>query len=97
MRVISKAAINKLSEKNFTASPALNEWFKTAEKAEWATFADVKAQFPSCDFISLDRLVFNIKDNTYRLVAVVDFKCHGILIRFIGSHAEYDRIDVKTI
>ena len=97
MRVVSKAAINRFCEKNFLASQALNAWFKTAEKAEWATFADVKTQFPSCDFISPDRLVFNVKGNTYRVVTVVDFKYHGLLIRFIGSHAEYDRIDVRTI
>lgn len=65
-------------------------------KAAWASFADVRADFPSVDQAG-DRLIFNIGGNKYRLVCLVDYERHGLLVRFIGTHAEYDRIDVRTV
>jgi len=63
---------------------------------QMTSYAEVKAIFRSADLIG-DRLVFNIRGNTYRLVCGVDFQ-HAILyIKFVGTHAEYDRVDVRTV
>jgi len=75
---------------------ALRDWYFVASRASWRSFADVRRDFANVDQVG-DRLVFNIGGNKYRLVAVIDYANHGVLVRFIGTHAEYDRIDVRTI
>jgi mRNA interferase HigB len=78
------------------AAEVLREWFRTAELAEWSKLADVKASYKSAD-LEGDRLVFNIKGNKYRLVCRVRFGHPVLYVRWVGTHAEYDRIDVKNI
>lgn len=58
--------------------------------------AELRSSFPSANVVG-DRVVFDIMRNRYRIVAVVDLQFHGVLIRFIGTHEDYDRIDVRTI
>jgi mRNA interferase HigB len=65
--------------------------------AEWANPADVKRMFRSADILPCGRVIFNIGGNKYRLVAAVHYRGKRVYIRFIGTHAEYDRIDVRTI
>ena len=74
----------------------MRDWYATAEAARWATFADVRRDFKSADQIG-ERIVFNLGGNKNRLVALLDFERHGVLIKFVGTHSEYDRIDVRTI
>lgn len=70
----------------------LNRWLKKVSDAQWQNHQDLKKTFPSADYVKDGRYVFNIGGNKYRLVAVVLF-IEGILIlRFIGTHAEYDKI-----
>jgi len=67
------------------------------ERAIWNTPADIKAVYQNVSFVANNRVVFNIKGNRYRLVAVVGYR-HGVVyIRFVGTHEEYDRVDVTTI
>jgi mRNA interferase HigB len=70
---------------------ALREWYRTCEGASWSTFADLKRDFRSADLVG-DRVIFNILNNRYRLIAIVNFVRHGVLVRWIGSHPEYDRL-----
>jgi mRNA interferase HigB len=72
-------------------------WLAEATAAEWATPAEVKRQFASASIGGGGRLVFNISGNRFRLVVAVNHRFGVIDIRFIGTHAEYDRIDVETI
>jgi len=65
--------------------------------ADWSTFNEIKQTFNSADFVGNDRYVFNIKGNKYRLVAVIHFDIRTVYIKFIGTHKEYDRIDILTI
>ena len=97
MRVVAYSFLRAYVEGGHsdTALP-LKDWNRRATKAEWARFADVKAEFPSVDQ-AWDRLISNIGGNKYRMVCVVDYERHGLLVRFIGTHAEYDRIDVRTV
>lgn len=76
---------------------ALDAWFAEVGKADWANMADVKRLFATASVISSDRIVFNIKGNSYRLVVAVDFEKSIIFIKWIGTHADYDRIDVRTV
>ena len=62
------------------------------EKSEWATPADIKAQFRSASFLANNRVVFNIAGNKYRLIVWVSYPARVILIRFVGSHPEYDAL-----
>ena len=77
---------------------ALEEWFWKTKKCEWKNFAEMKKTFNSVDSAGNQRYVFDIKGNTYRLVAIVLFVPRYVYIRFIGTHREYDKIkDCSTI
>ena len=98
MRIITKTSINKYIESNPQSKKALLEWVEKTEAAEWKTFADIKQTFNSVDYVGQQHYVFNIKGNDYRLVVVIQFTPKNVFIRFIGTHAEYDRIkDIKNI
>jgi mRNA interferase HigB len=80
------------------AKGPLKDWYKKVDDAQWTNFSDLKADFPSADLVrGTDRVVFNVGGNKYRVIAVVDYLKHGVLIRFVGTHAEYDRIKAETI
>jgi len=76
---------------------ALRELFKVSEKTQWKTMADVRQDFPSADFVGGDRLVFNIGGNKYRLVCLVHFGRPTLFVLWVGTHAEYDRINVRDL
>ena len=73
------------------------DWHKTVEQANFATSADVKALFSSASILPNDRVVFNIKGNTYRLVVHVPYHRGRVYIRFIDTHSEYDKIDAEEV
>ncbi len=75
----------------------MEDWFHKARNAEWTCFADIRQMLRSADTIGNQRFVFNIKGNHHRLIAVVKFTIKTVFIRFIGTHAEYDRIDAKNV
>ena len=79
------------------AETGLQLWYKIAYAAKWKCFADIKKDFNSVDSIGNQRYVFNIKGNNYRLVVVIQFVHQYIYIRFVGTHAQYDKIDCNTI
>lgn len=76
---------------------ALDAWYAEVKAAEWSNTADVKRNYATASIISADRIVFNIKGNSYRLVVAVDFEKAIVFIKWIGTHADYDRIDVRTV
>jgi mRNA interferase HigB len=76
---------------------ALDAWYDETRKSSWATSSDVRQSFAAVSVVGADRLVFNIRGNAYRLVTAVDY-ARGILwIKWIGTHADYDDIDVRTV
>ncbi|MBP5502486.1 MAG: type II toxin-antitoxin system HigB family toxin [Bacteroidales bacterium] len=79
------------------AKNALEQWYDVAENAVWRNLADIKKDYPATDYVGNQHYVFNIKGNKYRLVVVVKFTIGHIFIRFVGTHAEYDNIDVSKI
>lgn len=79
------------------AEQSLKAWHAKAKSAEWKTSNDIKKDYRNASFVADNRVIFNIKGNTYRLVIAVNYDFGIIYIRFIGSHEEYDKIDTKTI
>ena len=98
MRVISKSALIEFYTKIPQSKTALEEWHEKTKKAHWNCFADIKATFNSVDSVGNQRYVFNIKGNDFRLVVLIQFTPHTVYIRFVGTHAEYDKIkDIQHI
>jgi len=75
----------------------LKTWYDTAINANWQNPSDVKQTYATASVLKDSRIVFNIKGNLYRLVVKFNFKKQWIFIRFVGTHAEYDKIDANTI
>ena len=97
MRIISRRTLREFWEKHPDSIIALQTWFHDVERANWTTPADIKATYRNASFVANNRVVFNIKGNHYRLVVVVVYQ-HGVVyIRFVGTHQEYDQIDVATV
>lgn len=77
------------------SEPALRTWFDVARKARWSSLADVKADFGGKVDLAHGKFVFDIKGNAYRLVCLIDFPRHGILVLWVGTHAEYDDLNKR--
>jgi mRNA interferase HigB len=92
MVIITRKTIQTYGENNVNAIDALNDWYMRVKLADWSSFNELKKEFPSCDYVGNDRFVFNIKGNRYRLIAIIHFDVRTVYIRFIGTHAEYDKI-----
>ena len=98
MRVIAKSALVEFYSKEPKSKVALEDWYEKTKKAEWTCFADIKKTFNSVDSVGNQHYVFNIKGTDYRLVVVIQFTPQSVYIRFVGTHAEYDKIkDIQNI
>ena len=99
MRVVSHRKLRDYYESpgREDSRVALERWYEIASSSEWKNYAEMKNDFGSVDSVGNQHYVFNIKGNKYRLVVVVKFTIGHIFIRFVGTHAEYDKIDVSNI
>ena len=98
MRVIAKKTLVQFWESGHgDAEQPLKAWHALAKAASWSNPQEIKDKFASASFLANNRVVFNISGNKYRLVVKVDYDFKAIFIRFIGSHAEYDKIDASII
>ncbi|WP_295399522.1 type II toxin-antitoxin system HigB family toxin [uncultured Thiocystis sp.] len=100
MRIIALSTLKSFWEKTPSfqdaKEPAL-AWYRAACRADWATPADVKADFRHASILQDGRVVFNLGGNKYRLVVWINYPYRVVYIRFIGTHAQYDVIDAQTI
>ncbi|MEL7589895.1 MAG: type II toxin-antitoxin system HigB family toxin [Anaerolineaceae bacterium] len=97
MRIISRRTLRVFWEKHPDACVPLQTWFHDVQLATWNSPADIKKVYQNASFVANNRVVFNIKGNRYRIVVMVVFQYGVVYIRFVGTHEEYDRIDVTTI
>jgi mRNA interferase HigB len=97
MRIISRKALREFWRVHPQAEQPLRAWYAAAKEARWRTTADVKATIRSADFLKGNRIVFNVAGNKYRLVVKLIYEKQRVYIRFIGTHAEYDKIDATRI
>lgn len=100
MRVIALSTLKAFWDKNPAHADAREAglaWYRHALKADWASPADVKADLGNASILRDGRVVFNIAGNKYRLVVWINYPYRVVYVRFIGTHAQYDRIDAQTI
>ncbi|RDC65476.1 type II toxin-antitoxin system HigB family toxin [Adhaeribacter pallidiroseus] len=97
MRVIAKRTLRDFWEKHADSEQQLKAWYNEAEQANWQSPNEIKKDYPSASILEDNRMVFNIKGNNYRLIVRINYKYGLIWIRFIGTHAEYDKVDVTKI
>ena len=72
-------------------------WLSIVDQAQWRSPDEVKTSHPKASILKARRVVFNIKGNDYRLVTAVQYQAGVVVIRFFGTHAEYDEIDAETV
>ena len=75
----------------------LRAWVHVVKAAQWSNLAEVKEMFRSADILPNDRVVFNIGGNKYRLIVAIHYRAKRVFVRFIGTHAEYDKIDATKV
>lgn len=97
MRIISRKALRDFWEQHPDAKEPLQAWYREVEQEDWDTPAKVKAKYGNASIVGNNRVVFNIKGNTYRLVVEINYHRRIVFVRFVGTHAEYDEVDVEEV
>ncbi len=97
MRVIARKTLRDFWEKHADAEQPLKAWYHEAKANRWKSFTDIIARYRSADALPGNRVIFNIKGNTYRLIVRLHYNTGLVFIRFIGTHAEYVKVDATTI
>ncbi|TWB41702.1 type II toxin-antitoxin system HigB family toxin [Nitrospirillum pindoramense] len=98
MQVIALRTLRQFWEKHPRAEASARGWYAIAARAEWAGPADIKAQFGSTvDFVGDNRVIFDLGGNKFRLIVHVSYTFRRVLVKFIGTHAEYDKIDAEIV
>lgn len=97
MHVISRKKLREFWEKHRDAEEWLKAWFKEAQAANWKSLDDIRKRYRSADWVRGNKVIFDVKGNRYRLIIKVKFEAQIIYIRFIGTHEEYDRVDVDSL
>lgn len=97
MVIVAHKAIREFCIKHATLQPALEKWYKESASSDWSNFSEIKKTFNSVDSIGNGLFVFNIAGNNCRLVARIFFRKRTIFIRFIGTHKQYDQLDISTL
>ena len=96
-KILSKRTLRDFWEKYPDSKEYLETWFETVKEADWNSPNEVKKFYSNVSILKNSRVVFNIKGNRYRLVAKINFNRQWLFIRFIGTHQEYNKINLNTI
>ena len=91
MKVLGKKGIQEFQTKHADIKSPLSAWVYEAEQAQWLTPSDIKARYPHASLIDDKNVVFNLKGNSYRLHAMLDYERRIVLVKRIGTHAEYSK------
>ncbi len=103
MRVIARCTLTRFVEslsgrrEQPAVKSALQAWFHEAVRADWASSADLKRSYANASILGAERVVFNIKGNDYRLITAIDYRRRIVFIKWLGTHAAYDKIDARTV
>jgi mRNA interferase HigB len=103
MRIITRATLSRFVDSlagkrdRLAVKGALDAWFSEVSRAAWQSSQDLKRSYATASIVDAERVVFNIKGNSYRLVVAVDYARQTVYVKWLGSHVEYDRIDVRTV
>jgi mRNA interferase HigB len=96
-RILSRSTLRNFWETHPDAEEALKTWYSEASHANWQNPLDVKTSHRNVSIIANNRVVFNIKGNTYRLIVAMRYDIGIIFIRFVGTHSEYDKVNAETV
>lgn len=96
-RIVSKRAIKEFWDKYPDSKDYLKTWYQTVKGANWQNPNEVKSFYSTVSILKDSRVVFNIKGNSYRLVAKINYEKQWLFIRFVGTHKDYDKIDANSI
>jgi mRNA interferase HigB len=98
MQVIARRTLKEFWQRHPPAEKPIRLWFAATRKAQWRGPVDVKRQFgTTVDFVRDNRAIFDLGGNKYRLIVHLSYTFGRVLVKFIGTHAEYDRIDPETV
>jgi mRNA interferase HigB len=97
MNVIARRTLVAFWTAHPTAEAPLGAWYRIVRRATWTSFQDLRGTFNSADHVSDNKVVFNVGGNNYRLVGLVAYRTRRVFVLWVGTHAEYDKIDVKDL
>lgn len=97
VRIVAKSTLRAFWDEYPDAEEPLLAWYREVEKEDWGEPAHVKAKYRSASVVGDNRVVFNIKGNDYRLVVKINYPYRMLYIRFVGTHAQYDDINVEEV
>ncbi|MCD4728505.1 MAG: type II toxin-antitoxin system HigB family toxin [Pirellulales bacterium] len=97
MRVVAKKILREFWEKYSDSEHQLKTWYKEASKANWTIPTEIKSEYSKASILKTGRVIFNICGNKYRLIVDINYERQWVFIRFIGTHKEYNKIDVNKI
>ena len=91
MRVVGRGKLEKFITAHSDAASAVDAWLREAQNATWHTPADIKARYASASFLANNRVIFNLRGNSYRLDTQIAYLTQIVVMKRIGTHAQYDR------
>ncbi len=97
MRIVAKTTLLDCAHRHADARSAFLDWLAGVERAEWSSPADVRSGRWNPSTLPGNRAVFRIRGNRYRIITEIDYRNQVVLIRFAGTHSEYDKVDAETI
>jgi mRNA interferase HigB len=97
VRIIARKNLEDFARRNPDATIALSVWRKRVAGAEWRSMMDIQSAYPKAKVLNSDRARFEIQGGDFRLIAAFDFHRQIAFIKFVGTHAEYDKINALTV
>ena len=97
MRIVAKKTLRDFWNKHNDCEEQLKSWYNETSKTNWKNPNELKKDYPSASILENNRIVFNIKGNNYRLIVKINYEYQIMWIQFIGTHADYDKIDSNKI
>jgi mRNA interferase HigB len=96
-RIVAKSTLREFWKKHSDSEQYLKTWYETAKSSNWSSPNDVKNTYVYASILKNNKIVFNIKGNSYRLIVNFNYERQWAFIRFVGTHPDYDKIDANTI
>lgn len=97
MRIIARSVLVRFWTTHADARVSLETWYRLVRAARWASTDDVQKAAPKAKVLNRERVRFEVGGGSYRLIAAFDFRRQIAFVKFVGTHAEYDRIDALTV
>lgn len=97
MNILSIKRIKEYASEHADSGDSLLRWYYLTKEGKWKNLKDIKEVFNTVDYVGNDLYVFNIRGNKYRLIARIFFGASIVYIKFIGTHAEYDKLDLDDL